>query len=634
MESIASGQLQPGLPWLPSRLRLTPLDLLLAAALFLLLAWLLIAAPLSKLRGPIEQQSITLLSAQGLPIARRGAIIADPVEVDHLPDLVYQAFLAIEDRRFFDHIGIDAVGIGRAALRNLGSGAAREGGSTITQQLAKMTYLSSDRSLGRKLREMVIAIWMEGALSKDEILGRYLSTAYFGDNVYGLRAAARHYFDTEPEKLSVPQAAMLAGLVKAPSRLNPTSHLEAARARTKLVIGAMAEAGVLSTAEAEAMAPPRLKLSAAKPVPSGTYFADWAFKEMESAGDELHGVHEIYTNLDSRLQRLAIRAVRNARLGEAQAALIAMRPDGRVVAMVGGKSYSNSPFNRATQARRQPGSTFKLFVYLAALESGITPEALVRDEPIRLGDWAPQNADGIYRGPMPLRDAFAVSSNVATVRIAEAVGRDKVIDVARRLGIRSSLQDRPSLALGTSEMTLLEMTQAFAGVAGNRFPVEAHALRREDSSWFSRIGSGKSQLDERTTLPMMLDLLWSSANVGTGRAAALRTPTFGKTGTSQDNRDALFIGFAKDLVTAVWVGRDDNAPMPGVSGGGVPALIGRDFMADALNVAPAGRYMPIAAVPAAPRAARPPAARDEPRAIGKKSRGKGKGKKKGKRKKK
>ncbi len=275
--------------------------------------------------------------------------------------------------------------------------------------------------------------------------------------------------------------------------------------------------------------------------------------------------------------------------------------------MVGGRSYAESVFNRATQARRQPGSTFKLFVYLAALRSGLRPESIVRDDPIRIGEWTPQNADGLYRGPISLRQAFALSSNVAAVRLAEEVGRKKIIGMARELGVVSPLEDNASLALGTSSMTLLELTSAFAGVAANAFPVEPRGTPRERASWFGNRGGTGNRLDERTVVPRILDLLWSSANVGTGKAAALESPTFGKTGTSQENRDALFVGFAGDLVTGVWIGRDDNSPMPSASGGGLPAAIWRDFMSRALNSRAAYASVPVVAVP------RPLASRAPPR---------------------
>jgi penicillin-binding protein 1A len=559
----------------------------------LLLLWLAITAPLSKSLQPIAAPSITLVTADGEPIARRGANIMAPVTVADLPDHVPEAFLAIEDRRFYAHIGIDPWGIARAMWRNMIAGSVVEGGSTISQQLAKLSFLTSERTAGRKLQEALIALWLELWLPKEEILGRYLSNVYFGDNVYGLRAAAHHYFSREPEELTTAQAAMLAGLVKAPSRLAPTGNLKGARERAEVVIGAMVDAGMLTADEAEELRPARLKVAKSRDLPTGTYFADWVLPEARGRVLDLYGARVVETTLESDLQRLAQRAIRQAGLGSAQVALVAMHPDGRVVAMVGGKDYAKSPFNRVTQARRQPGSAFKLFVYIAALRAGMTPDTPISDTPLSIGTWSPNNYRNQYRGQIDLRQAFAVSSNVAAVRLSEQVGRAEVIRAARDLGVKSPLTEHPSLALGTSSITLLELTAAYAAVAGNRFPVTPHGLPPLEQNWLQRLwsnrssfGWGRSSFDEATTWPMLLDLLSAAANEGTGRGAALQVRTFGKTGTTQNNRDAVFIGFAGDLVTGVWIGHDDNRPLPGVAGGGLPARIWRDFMAAALKSAP------------------------------------------------
>ncbi|MDT9598943.1 transglycosylase domain-containing protein [Sphingosinicella rhizophila] len=560
----------------------------------LLFAWLAITAPLSKSLQPIAAPSLTLVSAEGNAIARRGANIGAPVRIADLPAHVPAAFIAIEDRSFRDHLGISVRGIARATFNNLTGGRLREGGSTITQQLAKVSFLSSDRTMSRKLQEVLIAFWLEAWLQKDEILERYLSNVYFGDNAYGLRAASEHYFSVPPERLSVAQAAMLAGLVKAPSRLAPTNDLKGARDRAKLVIGAMVRDGALTQREADRLKPVRLRLGdRGEDVPTGTYFADWVLPAARERGEIGYGEQRVSTTLESRLQRLAVAAVRRAPLGRAQVALVAMRPDGRVVAMVGGKSYKNSPFNRATQARRQPGSAFKLFVYLAALRAGLDPDDPVEDRPLTIGTWTPKNYGDRYRGSLTLRDAFASSSNVAAVRLSEQVGRDKVIQAARDLGVTSPLVTQPSLALGTSGVTLLEMTAAYAAVAANGYPVRAEGLPpEEDENWFSGLWNARS-LKRDSSLDDLKELLFAAANHGTGRSAALAIPTFGKTGTTQDSRDAIFIGFAGDLIVGVWIGNDDNSPLPGgMAGGGLPARIWRDFMSSALSSAPARKAAP------------------------------------------
>ena len=560
-----------------------------------LVAWLAVTAPLSRSLKPIAPPSITLISADGKPVARKGAIIDRPVVISELPDHVPQAFMAIEDRRFYSHWGIDPRGIARAALRNLLAGGVREGGSTITQQLAKVAFLDSDRTAARKLREMLIAFWLEARLSKDEILARYLSNVYFGDNVYGLRAASLHYFNRQPEKLTIGQAAMLAGLLKAPSRLAPSSNLEGARERQMLVVRAMADAGFITRAEAEAVRPVRLSLRPVRTLPSGTYFADWALPEARDRAGAVYAEQEVTTTLDSRIQNAAEAAIRRAGLGRAQVALVAMRPDGSVVAMVGGKRYADSPFNRATQARRQPGSTFKLFVYLAALREGMTPETMIDDEPVTIGSWSPKNSDGRYRGRITLREAFARSSNVAAARLAQQVGMDKVIRTARDLGVTSPLAaDDATLALGTSGLTLLELTSAYAAVAANSYPVQAHALPERERSWYDQLFDRLRHMDPEVQA-MMLDLLSAAVREGTGRSATLAIDTYGKTGTTQDNRDAIFVGFSGDLVAAVWVGNDDNSPLGGIAGGGLPARIWRDFMSRVVDGAAPPRAVRTAA---------------------------------------
>lgn len=559
----------------------------LAAAIvlfFILVGWLAVTAPLSRSLQPPAPPSITLLAADGTPIARRGATIGAAVDAAKLPAHVPQAFLAIEDRRFYSHWGVDPWGIGRAMVRNVAAGGLRQGGSTITQQLAKNAFLDSDRTAARKFREVLIAFWLEAWLSKNQILSRYLSNVYFGDNVYGLSAAAKHYFGTTPDRLTRAQAAMLAGLVKAPSRLAPTDNLAGARARQKLVVQAMADAGFLTAGQARAVPPARLRPDRTRPLPVGSYFADWVLPAARDRAGAITTETRVTTTLDARLQRIAERAARRAGLRKAQVAIVAMRPDGRVVAMVGGKDYGASPFNRATQARRQAGSAFKLFVYLAALRSGLHPDSMIEDSPVTIGAWSPRNSDGRYRGQITLREAFARSSNVAAARLTQQVGVREVIRAARDLGISTPLPQEATIALGTANSSLLELTAAYAAVAAGAYPVRPHGLEAPvERNWLDLLGNRSHALGGRTGDDLH-QLLAASIDEGTGRQAALAIPAFGKTGTSQDNRDALFLGFARDLVVGVWVGNDDNTPNPGLSGGGIPARIWRDVMADALGV--------------------------------------------------
>jgi penicillin-binding protein 1A len=468
----------------------------------------------------------------------------------------------------------------RAAWSNM-TGGPTQGGSTITQQLAKFTFLSAEQSLSRKAREALIAFWLEAWLTKDEILERYLSNAYFGDNTYGLRAASLHYFYRQPEKLKPEQAAMLAGLLKAPSRLAPTRNYKLAEQRMKTVVGAMVDAGYIDEQTANAMPLPKLDVRTRNELPTGTYFADWALpiaRKLEGGG---YARQALTTTLDSRLQAAARRAVGGAKLGSAEVALVAMRPNGEVVAMIGGRDYAKSSFNRATQARRQPGSTFKLFVYLAALDAGWEPDDIIDNTEITSGTYRPKNGGGRYSGVISLEDAFARSSNVAAVRLFNSVGDEAVIDMARQLGVTSPLpKGDPSLALGTATMTLLELTSAYAGVSANSFPVQPRAFAAQDKGWLDRLFDGKSSLSSREH-EAMEKMLRSAINRGTGRAATLSVANYGKTGTSQDYRDALFVGYANGLVVGVWVGNDDNSPLNGVTGGSTPARIWRDFMRSA-----------------------------------------------------
>ena len=540
-----------------------------------------VAPPWGPMQPP-QKPTFTFLAADGTPIARRGGRDA-AVDAATLPLQVRGAFIAIEDRRFRNHGGVDPRGLLRATWRNFRAGGVVEGGSTITQQLAKTAFLTSDRKLGRKLQELVLAVWLDAWLSKDEILSRYLSTIYFGDGTYGLREAARHYFQKAPEKLSVAEAAMLAGMVKAPSRLNPTVNLELAQARSRLVLRAMAQEAMIAPGSVQNI---RLAVPDVAPdeLPGGTYFVDWVAPQAEEAAAAVTGQINVSTTLDMRLQKAAIKALTSilSTYGDGvhatQAALVAMRPDGRVVAMIGGRSYKASPFNRATQANRQPGSAFKLAVYLTALEKGFTPDTPVDNGPLTVDEWTPRNYGERYGGPITMRSAFAQSSNVAAVRIAEQVGRKAVIDTARKLGITAPITPGPSAALGSSGVSLLELTAAYAAIANGHYPIKPRGL----PDFGDPVSSGVygDRLDEKTR-EAMLDLLWTATNQGTGRAAALAIPTFGKTGTTQNYRDALFIGFAGGLVTGVWVGNDDDTPMKGVTGGTLPASIWKSFMASA-----------------------------------------------------
>ena len=552
-----------------------------AVLLLVFMVWLLGSLPLGQALEPLENPTLVLVASDGRPIAKRGSYKEAPVEVAKLPKYVSGAFIAIEDRRFYSHMGVDPKAIARAMNANARAGGVAEGGSTITQQLAKNAFLSSQRTLRRKVQEAIIAVYLEARLSKDEILSRYLSSVYFGDGAFGLRAAARHYFDKTPEALSIGEAAMLAGLVKAPSRLAPTENLEGARERMRIVLGSMADTGLITEAQARSAARGVRAYGGRKPIPTGSYFADWVIPQAKAAMEASYGETVVKTTLDTNLQAQAekILARALARDGKAlnagQGALVAMRTDGRVVAMVGGRDYKVSQFNRA-DAARQPGSAFKLFVYLAALREGWTPTSPILDAPVEVSGWKPKNHEVKYAGRMvPLITAFAGSSNVAAVRLAKEVGRDDIVRTARDMGITESIPNDLTLALGTGPMSLVKLTAAYAAIDAGEAPVIPHGLASfRKPTTVRKLGKAE--------LAGMRDLLRSATQRGTGIEAAM-PGAFGKTGTTQDYRDALFIGYVGDLVVGVWVGNDDNASMNGVVGGGLPAKIWKEFVSYAVN---------------------------------------------------
>lgn len=570
-------------PWWKWRRR--PWQFAAIAGLIVVLGalWLFIALPINRALEPLPAPTLVLVSADGKPFARRGAYKEEPVEVSALPDHVPNAFIAIEDKRFYKHGGIDMRAIARAFRNNMQAGGVTEGGSTITQQLAKNAFLSNRRTLRRKAQEAIIAIYLEARLSKEDILSRYLSSVYFGEGVFGIRAAARQYFNKTPEQLTIGEAAMLAGVVKAPSRLAPTEDIDASRKRQRVVLQAMVDNGFIT--EREARRARNVRVREGRPsLPVGSYFADWVSPQAKRAFDRAYGEVVVKTTLDSRLQRRAEQIIRSRlaaegrRLNVDEAALIAMRTDGSVVALVGGRDYKVSQYNRAADARRQPGSAFKLFVYLAALREGATPDHRVLDTPVRLGNWRPQNHEARYTGgPITLRDAFARSSNVAAVRVLQEVGVRNVVRTARDLGVESPLPRDATVALGTGSVTLMEMTSAYAAIAAGQAPVRPHGL----AEWKP---AGRTQRLSAAEQRGMMELMRAVVTSGTGRGAAVGAPAFGKTGTTQDYRDALFIGFVGDLVVGVWVGNDDNEPMKRVQGGGLPAQIWREFMGYALSV--------------------------------------------------
>jgi len=555
--------------------------------------WALHDTPIAGEAARSDRPSLVLETADGRPLGRTGAL-TDAAARSDFPDVLVNAVLSIEDRRFYRHFGVDPLGILRAAHVNLGAGEIVEGGSTITQQLVKLRVVGRERTVERKLREAFVALWLDFRKDKDAILTEYLNRIYLGAGAYGVSAAARVYFGKRLAELSVAEAAMLAGLIKAPSKYNPIHNLEAARQRAAEVLDAMAETGAIDAkTAAEAKAAPAEVKAAAEFAPATSWFADWIIQHefRKVSGADTRSI-KVRTTLVPELQQAAERVVAQAlkvprRGGPSQAALVAMRPDGAVVAMVGGRDYDQSQFNRAADARRQPGSAFKLFVYLAALRSGYSPGDVVDASPIRIKRWEPENFGGRRYGSMTLEEAFAQSINTAAVRLATEVGLDKVVAAARDLGIDAPLSPVPSLALGTAELTLVDLTGAFASVrAGRRVdPFGIIAFGTENQGLRTLGAPTGSTLSNREELMTLLRRVVTS---GTGRGADTGGFVAGKTGTSQDYRDAWFIGFNETLVAGVWVGNDDHSPMRHVTGGSVPAQIWRRFVEASGAIARAG----------------------------------------------
>jgi 1A family penicillin-binding protein len=570
----------------------------------------------------------------GIPFAARGIYRGETLKPDRLPQNLVKAVVAIEDRRFFQHHGIDLRGMMRAAWRDLWGHRTLEGGSTITQQLARLTYLSLERSPRRKVQEIMLALWLESRLSKQEILTRYLNNVYFGAGAFGAEAAAQRYFGKKASDLDLAEAAMLAGLIRAPSQLAPSRNMEAAKKRADNVIDAMLDDGVIDkaqAAEARAQAP---KLAVPPETePGANYFVDTAEAEVKRVIGTPPVDLTITTTFDPALQEAAENAIHRwldsegDRRQAGQAALVAMAPDGAILAMVGGRDYAESQFNRATQAHRQPGSLFKIFVYLTALSNGYRPETAVVDQPVQIDGWEPKNYDGRYRGRVSLETAFSQSLNSVAVQLIQALGPERVVAMAKSLGVQSELPPVPSLALGSAEVTLLEMTRAMNTIATDSKSIEPYTIRSVRSKGSAPIYIRPDSVSERpawqAAWPDMMRLLETVVTQGTGRAARLDRRAAGKTGTTDDYRDAWFAGFTTDFVVGVWVGNDDHSPMDQVAGGDVPAKIWHDFMVEAERIAarrPAapgaltGSTMPppAAAAPSAATAAAPPPAAAAP----------------------
>ena len=537
------------------------------------------------------QYSVTFLDKNGNEIGKRGILHNDAVPLEEIPDFLIKATLATEDRRFYEHFGIDVIGTLRALFENVRAGETVQGGSTITQQLAKNLFLSSERSLQRKIKEAFLALWLETRLTKREILKLYLDRAYMGGGTFGVEASSQFYFGKSVRDLTIAEAAMLAGLFKAPTKFAPHINLPNARARADDVLTNMIEAGYMTEAQVHgARINPARPLETRRP-DSPDYFLDWAFEEVQK---EFQGRNEyvltVKTTIDLSLQKAAEEAVQSTLLqngrfmGVKNAAMVVMEHDGAVRALVGGQDYGESQFNRATHARRQPGSSFKTYVYITALENGYTPKSTVRDQPVSCGNWSPKNYSGGYRGSMTMAQALAQSINTVAVDLSLKVGREKVLATVAKVGI-NGVQKTCSMALGDTGITVLEHTQGYAVFAAGGKQVKAHAFTEVKNSKGEVIYSRErdapppEQLFDPRHVEMLNFMLGEVVTAGTGKKAQLEfTTSAGKTGTSTNYRDAWFLGFTGKYVAGVWFGNDDNRPMRNVTGGSLPATAWGQFM--------------------------------------------------------
>lgn len=558
--------------------------------------------PTDELTQSQRRPSVTILADDGTLIATFGDLFGEPLHLKDLPRYLPQAVIATEDRRFYHHFGVDLIGTGRAAFANIRAGHVVQGGSTITQQLAKNLFLTPERTFTRKIRETMLALWLEHKFTKDQILELYLNRVYLGAGTYGVDAAAHRYFDKSARNLSLYEAAVIAGLLKAPTRFSPANDRARAADRADQVLLNMVEEGYITQAQARAASRQRAQLAqTARARPGSRYFADWVAEQIRGFADINSRDVVVTTTLDPRMQTLAEQvvaktlAVDGEKLSVGQGALVAMSTDGAIRAMVGGRNYNDSQFNRATQALRQSGSSFKPIVYLAALEHGIKPTDHFIDQPVRIGDWQPRNYENKYRGDVTVAEAVALSINTVAAQVIQRVGVDNAIAAARRLGITADLPHDASLALGTGDVDLIEMTAAYAAFASGGVAAWPHGVVEirdaHGGVLYRRGGSGAPRIIDPAIAGEMNQLLMGVIDHGTGRAAAIDRPVAGKTGTTQDFRDALFLGYTADLVTGIWFGNDDNSPMKHVTGGTLPARAWHNFMLAAT------RGMPVRDLP-------------------------------------
>jgi len=542
-----------------------------------------------KIVNSTRQPSVTILAGDDTVLLKSGDLYGLPVTLDDIPPALVQAVIATEDRRFYDHFGLDLMGLVRATVANIMAGRIVQGGSTLTQQVAKNIFLSPERTLKRKIQELLLALWLENKFTKDQILTLYLNRVYLGSGTYGVTAAAKKYFGKSVQALNIYQSALIAGLLKAPSRYNPISSKKRSRERTLQVIKNMVAAGYLNeTGAAIASKGGGDIVQFKKRNSMGRYYADWVQERLKSyvspGGRDL----VVKTTLNKKLQLVAEKKLNDliTKIGKksnvGQGSVVVMAFDGAVLTMVGGRNYTKSQYNRAVSSKRQPGSAFKPVVYLAAIEAGMKPSDIINDEPITINGWKPKNFNRRFQGKMTMENALAKSVNTVAVQLSEKVGRDNVVELAGRLGVTSNIKPHPSLALGVNEVSLLELTSVYGVFANGGYGVWPYAIRSiEDSQGvvlYERSGSGPGRVADVNDIKKLDSMLAEVVLNGTGKAAKIDARSKGKTGTSQKFRDAWFVGYNDTVVAGVWLGNDNGKPMKRVGGGGYPAKLWRDVV--------------------------------------------------------
>ncbi len=555
----------------------------------------------TELKSSPNGQMIRVHAADGTVIVSMGPSYGEWLAIDRIPTPMKTAMVAVEDKRFYNHIGVDPRGIARSFQVRYTRGRFTQGGSTITQQLARNIFLTNDKTWSRKIREMILALAIERKFSKDQILELYLNRVYFGGGAYGVDAASRKFFGHPANTLSIGESAIIAGLVKAPSNYSPSADAKAAVGRANVVLDVMEKQGLLTATQVQAANPANVALAPEPKQNSVRYFTDWALPQLDTLIDEGNEPIDVWTTLDLNLQRAADEAIRANTPGSTQGALVSLDRDGAVRAMVGGKDYVASIYNRATQAERQPGSAFKLFVYLAAIEAGYTPSDMVVDEAVNIDGWKPRNSSRRFSGEISLRTAFAYSVNTIAAKLGAAVGTSSIANMARRFGISTPINTQPSMVLGTSDVRLIDMTRAFASVGSNGIAVAPYGILKVTTGQNEVLYQHRANTSQVLVAPavaaQMIDLLQTAVNTGTARAAQIGRPVAGKTGTTSSNKDGWFLGFSSGITTGVWMGRDNADPIRGLEGGRAPARAFAQYMKVAVAKRPVEQFQTEVTLP-------------------------------------